>query len=78
MAAAALRDAGRRSLRCLQVKKSLSETAPVAAFHFLKQEQKSRGVLSYYTCFLSPPETSDPSCSIMSYLASDCEKHVMS
>jgi hypothetical protein len=27
--------------------KSLSETAPVAAFHFLKQEQKSRGVLSW-------------------------------
>jgi len=24
----------------------LSETAPVASFHFLKQEQKSRGVLS--------------------------------
>jgi hypothetical protein len=26
------------SLRCLQVKKSLSETAPVTSFHFLKQE----------------------------------------
>jgi hypothetical protein len=56
----------RRSLRCLQVNKSQSETAPVASFHFLKQEQKSRGVLPYYTCFLSPPETSDPPCSIMS------------
>ena len=50
----------RRSLRCLHLKKSLSETAPVAAFHFLKQEQKSRGVLSYYTCFLSPPEPERP------------------
>jgi hypothetical protein len=39
--------------------KSLSETAPVASFHFLKQEQKSREVLSNYTCILSPPETSD-------------------
>ena len=56
----------RRSLRCLQVNKSQSETAPVASFHFLKQEQKSRGVLPYYTCFLSPLETSDPPCSIMS------------
>jgi hypothetical protein len=40
-------------LQCLQVKKSLSETAPVSSFHFLKQEQKSRGVLSYYTKFSS-------------------------
>ena len=32
----------------------------------------------YYTCFLSPPETSDPTCSIMRYFASDYEKHVMS
>ncbi len=34
--------------------------APVASFHFLKQEQKSRRVLPYYTCILSPPETSYP------------------
>ena len=59
----------RRSLRYLQVQKSLSETAPVASF---------RGVLSDYTCILSPPETSDPPCSIMSQFARDCKKHVMS
>ena len=56
----------RRSLRCLQVNKSQSETAPVSSFHFLQQEQQLRGFLPYYTCILSPPETSDPPCSIMS------------
>ena len=56
-----------RSSRCLQVTKSLSETATLCHLvPFLKVEvkqlkvQKWRGVRFYYTCILSPLETSHP------------------
>ena len=56
-----------RSSRCLQVTKSLSETATLCHLvPFLKVEvkqlkvQKRRGVRFYYTCILSPLETSHP------------------
>ncbi len=56
-----------RTSRCLQVKKSLSETATFCRLvPFLKVEvkqlevQKWRGVRFYYNCILSPLETSHP------------------